>query len=122
MSYTLIFVIVTVGASLWAFNDRNIYNKLILYPYAMKDDAKESYRLLSSGLIHADYMHLFFNMFALYSFGNQVEMMFSVIGQPLAYPVLYILAIIASSIPDLIKHKNHSYYRSLGASGGVSAI
>jgi membrane associated rhomboid family serine protease len=122
MSYTLIFIIVTVGASLWAFNDQNIYNKLILYPYVMKDYPKESYRLLSSGLIHADYMHLFFNMFALYSFGNQVEMMFGVIGKPLAYPALYILAIIASSIPDLIKHKNHSYYRSLGASGGVSAV
>ena len=93
-----------------------------MYPYAMKDNPKEYYRLLTSGLIHADYIHLFFNMFALYSFGKQVEMTFEAIGRPFVYPTLYILAIIASSLPDLVKYKNQSYYRSLGASGGVSAV
>ena len=122
MSYTLIFVIVTVLASLGAFTNKELYNKFIMYPYAMRDNPKEYYRLLTSGLIHADYIHLFFNMFALYSFGKQVEMTFEAIGRPFVYPALYILAIIASSLPDLVKYKNQSYYRSLGASGGVSAV
>lgn len=122
LSYTLIFVVVTVLTSLAAFNNGNLLNKFILYPYAMNNNPKEYYRLLSHGLIHADYGHLFFNMFALYSFGKYVEVMFASMAKPFLFPVLYIMGIAAASLPDMVKHKNHSYYRSLGASGGVSAI
>jgi membrane associated rhomboid family serine protease len=122
LSYTLIFVVLTVITSLLAFNNSNIVNKFIMYPFAMKDDPKEYYRLISHGLIHADFGHLFFNMFALYSFGSYVEAVFAMMGKPVLYPCLYIFGIIAASLPDMVKHKNHSYYRSLGASGGVSAV
>lgn len=122
MNHTLIFVVITVISSIAAFNSRDIYNKFIMYPYIMKGDPKQYYRLLSCGLIHADWVHLFFNMFTLYSFGSFVESIFNQLGSPLLYPMLYILGIIASSLPDLVKHANHSYFRSLGASGGVSAV
>jgi membrane associated rhomboid family serine protease len=105
-----------------AFNNTNVVNKFILYPYAMNGHPNEYYRLISHGLIHADMGHLFFNMFALYSFGTFVESVFVSMGKGYLYPILYVGALIAASLPDMAKHKDHSYYRSLGASGGVSAI
>jgi membrane associated rhomboid family serine protease len=38
------------------------------------------------------------------------------------YLALYIGALIVSNIPTYIKHRNDSEYRSLGASGAVSAV
>ncbi|OSZ78435.1 rhomboid family intramembrane serine protease [Chitinophagaceae bacterium IBVUCB1] len=121
MTYSLLFVVVTVLVSLAAFNNGNLMNKLILWPAGM-DKPNEYYRLITCGFIHADYIHLAFNMLALYMFGQQVEALYAYIGKPYLFPVLYLAGIIASSLPSYAKHKNNSYYRSLGASGGVSAV
>ncbi len=126
MFITYIFILVTALISIAAFNNRDLLNKLIMYPYGMSQP-KEYYRLLTSGFIHADWMHLIFNMMTFYFFGLTVEIRCmevcgSVIGGQVLYALIYLAAIVVSSIPALIKHKNHSYYMSLGASGGVSAI
>lgn len=121
LSYTLIFIIITVLISISAFSNSMLRGKLILYPKVM-DHPSEYYRLLTSGFIHADWMHLAFNMYALYAFGGYVESLFEMMGRPYLYLLLYILGIITSSLPDLAKHKNNSYFASLGASGGVSSI
>lgn len=121
LSYTIIFLVITAIISITAFSNREVYNKFILYPYIMSEP-REYYRLLSSGFIHADWMHLAFNMFSFWAFGTYVEQTFAAIGKPWLFPLLYLGAIVASSLPDLVKHKNHSYFRSLGASGGVAAV
>ena len=38
------------------------------------------------------------------------------------FPILYFGALLIAAIPALTKHKNNVNYRSLGASGAVSAI
>ncbi len=122
MSLTLVIIIVTVLISLAAFNNEKIMNDLILYPRRMQEP-KEYYRLVSSGFIHADMMHLFFNMFALYFFGRNVETIYAVLGFPkYAFLILYLLGIVVASLPSFFKHRNDAYYRSLGASGGVAAV
>jgi membrane associated rhomboid family serine protease len=80
---------------------------------------KEYHRFLSHGFIHADYMHLFFNMFTLYQFGRIAEYL---LFNKIQYILLYVTALIASSIFDFIKNKNNSSYAALGASGAVSAV
>jgi membrane associated rhomboid family serine protease len=83
----------------------------------------EYYRLLSSGFIHADWMHLIFNMYVLYSFGTIVEMVFmQLTDNGSLYLVLYLSGIIIASLPSFLKNRNNSHYRSLGASGGVASI
>lgn len=123
-SITLIIIIITVAASFYAWNNQNIFQKWMLNPYTVHR-RKEYHRLITSGLIHNDYMHLLFNMFALYSFGNGVEQIYKYyygsLGS-LMYVLLYVFGIIISDIPTYLKHKNHAYYNSLGASGGVSSV
>lgn len=124
MSLTLIIIIVTGIVSYMAFNDANLKFKLIHNPYNVSHN-NEYYRLLTSGFIHADFMHLILNMFTLYFFGSNIENAFSEYfgnNGPIYFAILYVSGIILSSIPDTIINKNNSYYNSLGASGGVSSI
>ena len=118
MSYTIILILITVGISIAGFNNESIINKLILWPRYM-DSPKEYYRLLTSGFIHADWNHLIFNMFTLFFFGRAVEGMMEI---GLQLPMLYLSGIIIASLPSFLKNRNNSYYRSLGASGGVASI
>lgn len=122
MSLTLIIVVFTVIISITAFSNENILNKLMLWPRRM-DNPREYYRLLTSGFIHGDWGHLFFNMLALYSFGINVEAIYSMEGMGVSlFLLLYLTSIVVASLPSFIKHRNDPYYRALGASGGVSAV
>jgi membrane associated rhomboid family serine protease len=122
MSYTIIIVAVTIIISLIAFSSDELMNRLILWPKKM-DNPAEYYRLLSSGFIHADWMHLFFNMYTLYAFGSTVQYVIMALGyQQIMYLILYFAGIVIASLPSFLKNRHNSYYRSLGASGGVSSI
>lgn len=88
---------------------------------------REWWRFLSHGLLHADFMHLLFNMYALYLFGTYVEsafeqVIFGPVNGMLVYLLLYVGGLIVSSIYSYVKHKDDKYYNALGASGAVSAV
>jgi membrane associated rhomboid family serine protease len=111
--------------SILAWNDQSRLKKWIFNPYSIAQYNQYS-RFLTSGFIHNDYGHLIFNMFTLFFFGPSVEyslqeIMPGVTGSVL-YILLYLFGIIFSGIPSYVKHKDHAYYNSLGASGGVSTI
>lgn len=125
MSVTLIIIIITCLASFPAFQNDNLKDKLLFWPYRINKQ-NEYYRFMSGGLIHADTMHLLFNMVTLYSFGMAIENFLYPIffhEQSITlYVILYLTAIIFSGIPDFFKYKNDYHYRALGASGAVSAV
>ncbi|MET0464516.1 MAG: rhomboid family intramembrane serine protease [Chitinophagaceae bacterium] len=124
LSITLIIVIITCIVSIPAFSNQKIIDDLIFYPPAIKR-RKQWYRFFSAGLIHADWTHLIFNMLSLYMFGRFVEMEFVLIfgsyGKAL-YLALYVLALPASKIQTYLKYKDDYHFKSLGASGAVSAV
>ena len=71
-------------------------------------------------------MHLAFNMFALYMFGQIVEdgsfpQLFGKKAQ-FYYILLYAGGIIFSSLFELFKQKDNPNYSSVGASGAVNAV
>jgi membrane associated rhomboid family serine protease len=126
LSITLIICIVTVLVSIGAFNNQKIMDDLIFYGPAISQ-RNQWYRLWSHGLIHADAAHLIFNMIALYSFGTGLERAFSstcLFGNlgKVMFLLLYLTALAAASLPDYLKHKDDYSFRSLGASGAVSAV
>lgn len=120
-SLTLVIVAITVLVSWRAFNDRALLDRLILWPPAVERN-KQYDRLLTHGFIHADWMHLLFNMITLWSFGTAVERVFSEWITPVGYVLFYLSAIVIAILPTYLRHRKDANYRSLGASGGVSAV
>jgi len=120
---TIALIAANVIVSLMAFNNQDILSKAIMWPYGVKRH-NQYYRFVTSGFIHAYYMHLFFNMFTLYFFGRAVESIFTIagLGGKVAFLALYFLGLIASDIPTFLKHRNNYNYHCLGASGAVSAV
>ncbi len=120
---TLVIIIITCIISLTGFKNGKVVDDLIFWPPAISKK-HQYYRFITCGLIHADYMHLIFNMLTLYFFGTIMEVYYQgQLGlQKWYYLALYIGALIVSNIPTYIKHIKDYDYRSLGASGAVSAV
>ena len=118
-------ILLSIVASLIAFNNRNMFNKYLFSPYATFH-YKQYYRLFTHAFLHGDYMHLAFNMYALYIFGQVLEgLYFPALFQNKAefyYLLLYVGGIIFSSVYELFRQKGNHNYTSLGASGAVTAI
>ena len=120
---TLAIIFITSLISISGFRQTRLIDELIFWPPAIQKQ-HQYYRFITCGLIHADYMHLIFNMVTLYFFGTIMEAHYQgILGlQKWYYLALYIGALIVSNIPTYIKHRNDADYRSLGASGAVSAV
>lgn len=121
LSVTVIIIIVTCLISISAFNKPQEINKLIFWPALIKEK-RQYYRFISSGFIHADWMHLGFNMLTLYFFGRLVEEYFRQLFAPGVFVLFYLVAMIVADIQTYLQHRDDYYYRSLGASGAVSAV
>lgn len=124
MSLTLILVIITSGLSIFAWNNHSLLSKWIFNPYTVHHN-REYHRFITSGMIHANWTHLLFNMFVLYMFGKQVEEIFVYVYGDLGlviFGLLYILGIVVSDIPTFLKNKDNPHYNALGASGGTASI
>ena len=120
---TILLIAINAIFSIIGFSNTGFMGKTIGWPYYTKRE-NQYYRFITSGFLHADWMHLFFNMFTLYFFGSNIELIFDVygLGGNIAYLALYFLGLIASDIPSYLKHRDDYNYRSLGASGAVSAV
>ncbi|MCK5278740.1 MAG: rhomboid family intramembrane serine protease [Cyclobacteriaceae bacterium] len=121
---TLILIIITVVTSIYGWNNPGIQTKWMFNPFSVHH-GKQYYRLLSSGFVHSNTTHLVFNMIALYFFGGVIERIYgNVFGSLgiLFYLITYLAGIIVANLKTLVKHKNSSYYNSLGASGGVASV
>ena len=113
---SFIFVI-TILTSIMAFSNDNLYGNMVLHPYSVYRKQRV-YTVITSGLIHNDWMHLFFNMLSYYFFAFDLE---KVLGH-WQFGLLYVASLILSDLPTVYKHRNDDWYHSLGASGAVSAV
>jgi membrane associated rhomboid family serine protease len=74
--------------------------------------------LLSSGFMHANFAHLAFNAFTLWSFGVPLE---RATGRG-RFLALYATGLLVSDAGTWLKHRNDPEYASLGASGAILAV
>ena len=121
LSLTIMLVAATVLVSWLAFNNHRLLDRLMLWPPAI--DRQHQYdRLLTHGFVHADWQHLLFNMITLYFFGRAVEGVFTDLIGAVGFLLFYLSAILVAILPTYLRHRHDSRYRSLGASGAVSAV
>jgi membrane associated rhomboid family serine protease len=113
---TIAILVVTAAVSLAGFRDPSFQERLIFNPTAILRD-KEYFRVITSGFLHADWVHFFFNAFSLYSFGRYIELFFGV----RTLLLIYFGSILGGSLLSLYLHRHHDY-RALGASGGVCGV
>ncbi|WP_026763644.1 rhomboid family intramembrane serine protease [Sediminibacterium salmoneum] len=124
LTITLSIILLTSVISFTGFSNQKVLDDLIFYPPAITN-RNQWYRFVTSGLIHADIMHLLFNMYSFYLFGDLVERTFvQIFGESgkIIYLLLYIISLIVCLLPTYFNNQNNYHYRSLGASGAVSAV
>ncbi|RNF85270.1 rhomboid family intramembrane serine protease [Montanilutibacter psychrotolerans] len=118
---TLVLIAVTVLVSWQAFDKPRLLDRLILWPPAIERQHQYD-RLVTHGFIHADWQHLLFNMITLFFFGRQIEPLFAQYLGPAGFALFYVSAIVVAILPTWLRHRHDPRYRSLGASGAVSAV
>lgn len=117
MSTILIVIIaVTILFSFKGFNDVAFFRKFEFHIGSIR--AGEQIRMITSGFLHGDMGHLFFNMFTLYMFAPVVINYFG----SASFFLIYMASLVFGSLLTLLMHKNEYSYRAIGASGAVVGI
>jgi membrane associated rhomboid family serine protease len=113
---TFLVLVVTAVATFLAFQRRDLWERWMFKPYEILR-FKQYERLLTSGLIHLDWMHFAFNAFSFYAFARNIELVYGA----RSLLIIYLSAILGGSLLSLFIHRHHDY-RALGASGGVCGV
>jgi membrane associated rhomboid family serine protease len=118
ISGALLIFAATIATSLIAlFGSPRLLDRCLFRPYFFL--RRQQYEtVFTSGLVHGDLMHLFFNMMTFYFFAFDLE---ATIGT-LSFLVLYLAALVVSHLGTWYKHRNDLQYASLGASGAISGV
>jgi len=121
MSSTLIIIAITCVVSWLAFNNPKLLGGMLFWPPVVTKKG-EYQRLITYGLVHADFTHLLFNMITLYFFGRIVESFYQARMGDFGFAFFYTLGLVASILPSWYRHRHDPDYRSLGASGAVMGV
>ena len=112
----ILIIIANVLFSMKGFDDYHFFEK---YKFQIhKISIGEKIRMISAGFLHADWMHLGFNMYALYLFGGIVSSMLGIFS----FLLIYFGSLLAGNLYTYFYHKDEPYYSAIGASGAVSGI
>jgi len=105
----------TMIVSIVAFDPRSdeLFRLLALDKFALADG--EYWRLFSITLLHGGYLHLFFNMYALYLAGSLVEQLYGA----RIFALIYLLSAAAGSIGSFLFGGD---IPSVGASGAIFGL
>lgn len=109
-------VLANVLFSFKGFNDINFFRKYEFHIGSIR--AGEQIPMFSSAFLHADLMHLAFNMYTLYIFSPVV---FGALGN-FSFLSIYLISLLAGNLLTLYFHKDDYNYRAIGASGAVTGI
>jgi membrane associated rhomboid family serine protease len=123
-SITIYLIIAITLVSVVAFGDQRLFAALLFEPFVMKARG-EWHRLVTHAFVHANWPHLIVNMFVLYMFGRNVELLYGMVSdRPVwsTYLLLFLGGVVFSSMPGFKRHALDPSYRAVGASGGVSSV
>ncbi|MDO4728296.1 MAG: rhomboid family intramembrane serine protease [Bacteroidota bacterium] len=111
-----VIILITVFISYKGFNDYNYFRK---YEFHIGNIQRgEKYRMFSSAFLHADMMHLLFNMLTLFFFAPKVIYYFG----NWDFVLIYIISLLVGNYLTFYLYKSNYNYRAVGASGAVTGI
>lgn len=109
-------IVANVLFSYKGFNDYAFFRKYEFHVGSIRSG--EQIRMFSSAFLHADMMHLFFNMLTLWFFAPTV---IAHLGS-ISFLMIYIGSLLFGSLLTMVFHKNDYSYRAIGASGAVTGV
>ncbi len=112
----IVIIAVTVLISYKGFNDLSFFRKFEFHVGSILKG--EQIRLISSGFLHVDMGHLFFNMVTLWFFAPLV---LAYLGN-WTFVLVYMGSLIFGNLLTLLFNKNNYSYRAVGASGAVTGV
>ena len=113
---TIIIILANVLISYKGWNDFGFFER---YKFNVGSIRRgEQFRMFSSGFLHADTGHIFFNMFTLFIFADRVIYF---IGE-LNFTIIYMASLVLGSLLSLYFHKDEYHYSAVGASGAVTGV
>ena len=113
----LIIIIFTCLTSYKGLVDPRFYNQYVFQVDKILIE-KEYGRMVTSGFLHANWIHLAFNMSTLYAFSASLEMTLGIQN----YAIIYFSSLIGGSLLSLYIHRNYGDYTAIGASGAVCGV
>ncbi len=102
--------------SLQGFNDASFFDRYKFNVGAIKRG--EKIRMISSGFLHVNMMHILFNMLTFYFFAPIVLTYFGTVK----FLIIYFLSLLLGNVLSYVFHQNQNYYTAVGASGAVTGI
>ena len=124
VTFTLLFA--NAAIFLWSYyGNRDYISNFAEWPYQIVRK-KKYYQVITSAFLHANWMHLFFNLFTLYSFGTFLETLFvrlngEIYGR-VCFLLIYMISLLCGSLFTVLRHYKDPGYVAVGASGAVSGI
>jgi membrane associated rhomboid family serine protease len=123
--FVALIIFFTVLASLRGLKEVNMLDRWMYVPYEVKH--RHAYKRMFSHLfIHADLPHLIFNMLSFYFLGNYLEdqltYQYGIVEGGVHFLLIYFGGGLFATILPYIRNQDNPSYRSLGASGAVSAV
>lgn len=109
-------IVANVLISYKGFNDLSFFRKYEFHVGSIRSG--EQIRMISSGFLHVDMMHLIFNMLTLWFFAPVVIQWLGTIS----FVLVYFGSLIFGSLLTMLFHKNDYSYRAVGASGAVTGV
>jgi membrane associated rhomboid family serine protease len=113
----LVIFVLTIVISLVGFKSPQLIDRMLFRPYYLVRRGEWD-RLITSGFVHMDGMHLLFNMLSYFFFAFTLERAIGTVR----FLALYIVSLALSELGTWLKHRNNPQYASLGASGAVLAV
>ncbi len=109
-------IVANVLFSYKGFNDYGFFRKYEFHIGSIQSG--ERYRMLSSAFLHADIVHLAFNMITFYFFAPWVIAMLGI----WMFLFIYFGSLLLGNILTLVLQKDNYNYRAVGASGAVTGV
>jgi len=99
--------------------DQSLFLNFALWPLGSSFPSFMPWQLLSYGFLHGDIMHIAFNMFMLWMFGRELEL---ILG-PKRFLTYYLTCVVGAGIVQLVVAAlQGGIYPTVGASGGVFGL